>query len=386
MKNRILSLVALSTLLWACDGEKEPKTIKEKEQKIVEYRKELSSINQKIADLEASIKESKGTNPEDDYRTVELLQLNAGTFNHFIEVQGTVASDENVQVFPKTQGVILSMMVEEGDRVKAGQPIARIDAEQLSKAIEEIKTRLELATTVYERQANLWKQKIGSEVQYLQAKNNKEALEKQLDTQTTALDNAIVKSPISGVVDQTFLNVGEMAAPSMPIARVVNLSMVEINAEVSENYTKSVRRGDEVLVSFPSLDMEMPVKVSMIGQTINPKNRTFRIQMKVRNQNGYLKPNAMAVVKIKDFSKANALSIPSHILQQSTSGERFVYVARSHEGNYKIEKALVEVGLSYKGQTLVTSGLKAGDKLLVTGYNEVIDGEPVKGMPAGNKA
>ena len=385
MKKRILSFFALSALLWAC-GDGEPQTVEEKEQKLVEYRKELTKLNKKISDLQASIKEAKGKNPEDDYRTVELHELQSQTFNHFVEVQGTVASNENVQIFPKTQGTILEILVDEGDRVKKGQTIARLDADQLEKAIDEIKTRLELATTVYNRQANLWKQKIGSEVQYLEAKNNKEALEKQLETQKSALSNATVKSPINGTVDQIFLNPGEMASPAAPIARVVDLSMVEINAEISENYTKDVKRGDEVQVSFPAIDIETPVKISMVGQIINPKNRTFRIKMRMRNQNGYLKPNAMAEVKINDFSKENAIAIPSHILQQSTSGERFVYVARPHEGNYKVEKAIIKAALSYKGKTLIKSGLKDGDQVLITGYNEVIDGEPVKGIPAAEKA
>ncbi len=382
MKNRILFL-AIIALAWSC-GEQEPQTVEEKEKKLVEYRKELAELNKKIEELEGSIKDAKGKNPEDDYRTVELMPLKAETFNHYVEVQGNVESDKNVQIFPKTQGVVLDIKVEEGDKVSAGQVIAVLDAAQLEKAIEEIKTRLELATTIYERQANLWKQKIGSEVQYLQAKNNKEALENQLETQKTALSNAMVTAPISGTIDQLMLNVGEMAAPTMPIARVVNLSVVEINAEVSENYTKAVKRGDQVQVSFPAIDMEMPVRISMVGQTINPTNRTFRIQMKAVNKDGYLKPNSMAVVKINDFTKENAVSIPSHVLQQSTTGDRFVYVARPEAGNYKIEKVIVEVGLTYKGQTLVAKGLKPSDMLVVSGYNEVIDGEPVKGLKVGD--
>lgn len=379
MKNSILFFI-MAALLWSCGGEEEPQTVEEKEKKLVEYRKELATLNKKISDLEADIKDSKGKNPEDDYRTVEFMPLKSKTFNHYVEVQGNVESDKNVQVFPKTQGVVLNLKVEEGQRVSAGQVIAVLDAAQLEKAIAEIETRLELAKTVFERQANLWKQKIGSEVQYLQAKNNKEALEKQLETQKTALSNAMVTSPISGTVDQLMLNEGEMAAPSMPIARIVNLSVVEINAEVSENYTKAVQRGDEVQVSFPALDMEMPVRISMVGQTINPTNRTFRIQMKTANKDGYLKPNAMAVVKINDFSKKNAVAIPSNILQQSTTGERFVYVARPFEGNYKIEKVKVKAGLTYQGETLINEGLKADDLVVTAGYNEVIDGEPVKGI------
>lgn len=379
MKKFIL-FFALAALLVACGGEDEPKTVEEKEKKVVEYRKSIAEINQKITALEADIKAAKGKNPEDDYRTVEFINLESSTFRHFVEVQGNVESDKNVQVFPKTPGTIVSLKASEGQFVNAGQVIAEIDADQLRKAISEMETRLEMSKTIFERQSNLWKQKIGSEIQFLQAKNNYESLQKSIETQKEALSNAYVKAPISGILDEYMQNAGEMANPAMPIARVVNLSVVEVNAEVSEAYTKSVKRGDEVQVSFPAIDLEMPVRVSLIGQTINPKNRTFRIELKVPNKEGYLKPNAMAVVKIKDFEKENAVSIPANILQQSTNGDRFVYVVREKDGNYQVEKVIVKVGQTYKGKTLIKEGLKAGDKLVVKGYNEIIDGEPVKGM------
>jgi RND family efflux transporter MFP subunit len=170
------------------------------------------------------------------------------------------------------------------------------------------------------------------------------------------------------------MNVGEMANPAMPIARVVDLRKVEISAEVSESYTKQVQKGDKVLVSFPAIGEEMPVRINLVGRTINAINRTFRIEMSVDNKKGFLKPNSMAVVKIKDFEKKEAQAVPSNLIQQSASGDRFLYVVRDK----KVVKTTIKVGQSYKGETLVKKGLKAGDKIISKGYNEVVDGEEVR--------
>ena len=378
MKTNFFILTIAALLLTACGGsEEEPKTLEEKVAKIKEYQKQVAELNSKISKLESDVNKEKNIDPKDALRIVETFTLKTQTFEHFIEVQGNVESDKDVQVFPKTSGPIVKKYVQEGQRVSQGQTLLELDAETIRKQIAEVEKRLELAKVVYERQNNLWKQKIGSEIQYLEAKNNMEALEKSLETTQSQLSNAFVKAPISGTVDKFMVNVGEMASPQSPVVRVVNLSSVEISADVSETYTKSVKKGDKVLVKFPAINEEMPVKISLIGQTINEKNRTFRIEMKAPNKEGYLKPNAMAVVKIKDFEKEDATTVPSHLIQQSTSGERFLYVVREEEGKKVAKKVTIEVGKSYQGQTLVTKGLNAGDKVVAKGYNEVVDGEEV---------
>ncbi len=369
----IFSLIALAFLLTACGGE-EPNTVEAKQEKLMELKKQSAELNTQISTLENEINLAKGISEEDQLRQVEVFMVENKDFEHFIEVQGDVKSDKNVQVFPKASGVIIRKFVEEGQRVSAGQNLFQIDAAVLQNSIAEIETRLDLAQTVFKRQENLWNQKIGSEIQYLQAKNNVEALERSIATQKSQLGNSYVKAPIAGTVDEFFMNVGEMANPAMPIARVVDLRKVEISAEVSESYTKQVQKGDEVLVSFPAIGEEMPVKIDLVGRTINAVNRTFRIEMNVDNKNGFLKPNSMAVVKIKDFEKKDAQAVPSNLIQQSASGDRFLYVVRDK----KVVKTTIKVGQSYQGKTLVKEGLKAGDQVISKGYNEVVDGEEVK--------
>ncbi|MGB0525250.1 MAG: efflux RND transporter periplasmic adaptor subunit [Flammeovirgaceae bacterium] len=373
-------ILIIALFITACGGgsDEEPQTLEEREAKVKELRKQVAELNAKITALEGQINDEKGIDPADALRQVEVFTLANQTFEHFIEVQGNVQSDKDVQVFPKMGGAVIRKNVKEGQRVSKGQTLMVLDAATINKQIEEIEKRLELATVVFERQENLWKQKIGSELQYLQAKNDKEALEKTLATTKTQLANATVTAPISGTIDEFFLNEGEMANPAQPVLRIVNLATVEISADVSEAYTKSIRKGDKVLVKFPAINEEMPVRVSLIGQTINEKNRTFRIEMKAPNKQGYLKPNAMAVVRIKDFAQENAMIVPSHLVQQSTSGERFLYVVNEDDGKKLVRKVVIKVGQSYQGNTLITSGLKAGDKVVIKGYNEIVDGEEVR--------
>ncbi len=369
----IFPLIIIAIFLSACGGE-EPDTVEAKQEKLMELKKQQAELNTQISSLENEINTAKGISAADQLRQVEVFTVENKDFEHFIEVQGDVKSDKNVQVFPKASGVIIRKFVEEGQQVSAGQNLFQIDAAVLQNSIAEIETKLDLAQTVFKRQENLWKQKIGSEIQYLQAKNNVEALERSIATQKSQLGNSYVKSPIAGIVDESFMNVGEMANPAMPIARVVDLRKVEISAEVSESYTKQVQKGDEVMVSFPAIGEEMPVKIDLVGRTINAVNRTFRIEMNVDNKKGFLKPNSMAVVKIKDFEKKDAQSVPSNLIQQSASGERFLYLVRDG----KVEKTTIKVGQSYQGKTLVKEGLKAGDKIISKGYNEVVDGEEVR--------
>lgn len=348
-----------------------------KKKQLEEYKKQYADLKAKIDALESELRGKEEIASKVNLKLIEALPVAQKDFAHFIEVQGNVESDKNVSVAPEMNGIILRINVERGQTVSQGQVIAEIDAEPIRKNIAELETRLDLAKTTFERQENLWKQQIGSEMQYLQAKNTKEALERSLEGLKAQLKKAYVKSPISGVVDELFMKQGEMANPAMPLARVVNLSEVQIKADVSEAYVPNVRKGDEVIVSFPSLQKEIPVKISNVGQFIEPANRTFKVEMKLANKDGFLKPNTLAVVKIKDFGQKNAIVIPTFLIQQSTDGQEFVFVVRQNDKKNTVAKVLIKTGKSYGGETLVTEGLQVGDILVSKGYNEVTDGEEV---------
>lgn len=374
----VLAILINISLLASCGGNTATDNSPEGKKKQLEaYKTEAATLKSKIDALEAELKASGALTAQVGFKLIETSQVIQKDFAHFIEVQGNVESDKNVSVAPEMAGVITQLNVERGQSVSKGQVIAEVDAEPIRKNIAELETRLELAKTMFERQENLWKQQIGSEMQYLQAKSSKESLDRSIESLKSQLKKAYVKSPIDGVIDEIFTKQGEMANPAMPLARVVNIVEVQVKADVSETYIPNVKRGDEVIASFPTLNKEMAVRVSNVGQFIDPANRTFKVEMKIGNGDGLLKPNTLAVVKIKDFSQKNALVVPTHLIQQTTNGDEFVFVVRKTANKNIIAKVAIKTGKSYGGETLVTEGLQASDNLVSKGYNEVIDGEEV---------
>jgi RND family efflux transporter MFP subunit len=386
MRYYLINILIAALFITGCNSEAQaPESVEEKEKQLASYKEEmgklyeeLNELKDKIGSLETDISKSKGNSEKKALRLVTYQALQTSKFNHYIEVPGEVKSDKNIQVNPEISGVILKRNVEEGAYVKQGQVIAVLDAEVLKGNIAEVETRLSLAESIYQRQENLWKQNIGSEVQYLQAKNQKEALEKNLETIKTQLGNAYIKAPISGTLDEYFMNTGEMASPQAPIARIVNLATVEVSADVSETYVKDIKRGDEVVVSFTAIGEDMELPVVAVGQFINPQNRTFKISMKAANKEGYLKPNTLAMVKINDYTLNDAITVSANLIQRSTNGEAFIYVLEEKNGKNYARKVVVETGRTYDGQTVILKGLNVGAQVITKGYNEVVDGEEVK--------
>lgn len=368
-------IFAVLFLISSCG--KNENTIEAKRKLLEQKRQELSKIKSEIDALEAEIAATDTSDPLLKLKKVTVLPLQTQTFRHFIEVQGTVVSEKNINVMPETQGTVIRRFVQKGQLVKEGEPLVELDAEIIRKNIQEIETRLDLAKIVFQKQENLWKQRVGTEIQFLQAKNNVETLEKNLATLKTQLSKAIVRSPISGTVEELFVKEGEMASPMTPVAKVINLNTVEITADVSEVYAMRVKKGDEVTVKFPSYQIELPLKIKTVGQQIHPDNRTFRIAIEMDNRQWQIKPNATAVVKIKDFEAANAIVVPTHLIQKSTEGYKFLYTIQKEGEKSVVRKAIIQTGLHYEGKTHVTQGLQANDVLVIEGYNEVIDNEEV---------
>ncbi len=340
-------------------------------------KKNYTETKARIEEVENQLMALENKGPKDGLRLVEVLQLSPKKFEHFFEVQGNVKSEKNVLVMPESQGVIIERLVEEGQPVAKGQALARLDAEIIRRNLEQLQTSYELAKTLFEKQENLYKQKIGTEVQYLQAKNNKESLEKNIETLRTQLNKTTIVSPIDGIVDEIFQNKGEMAMMGSPFARVVDLSSIEVTADIAETYSRQVKKGDTVLLSFPAVGLEMPVRIEKVGQFINPENRTFKISMKIQNKDNLLRPNTLAVLKVRDYQKRNAIVVPSQYIQKSTSGQKFIYTIAKEGEHDVVKKAVVNVGMTYQEMTLVESGLEPNSIIVTKGYSEVINDEKV---------
>ena len=369
----LFAIVALT----ACSGsEDNPDVIKKK---ISEYNIEIESLKSKVAELEAKL---KANNPKDElsnkFLSVNVKEIVPQLFKHHFEAGGSVKAENEAFISPQLNGQITAIYVEEGDRVKKGQLLAKLNTDVTDNTIQEVKTSLELARTVFKKQKELWDQNIGSEIDYLNAKNRVEALESKLKTLKAQKEMAELRSPIDGIVDNILLKVGELASPGRQFMQVVNLTNLYVQADVSEVYLAKIKKGDIVEVTFPTYpDMKMEVPISRLGNVINPQNRTFVVEVKIKNTDGMLKPNILAILKMNDYTMENAMIVPSVIIKQDMKGKYLYRVKKS--GDYFItEKVYVKVGMSEGDTTMITEGLESGDKVIVAGYNLVANGVKVR--------
>lgn len=368
MKNLIMvSLMAM--LAFSCS---QP----DKKQQLENLKKQQQEIVSQIQKLESELIASGLNDAATDSKPVEISTLAISNFDHYIEIQGVVKADDEVIVPSETGGSIVRIFVNEGDFVKSGQILAELDSEILKKSLDEIKTGYEMANTVYERQKRLWDQQVGSEIQFLQAKSNKESLENRMATVQEQIDKTKIKSPISGSVESVPVKVGQMTAPGSPVAMVVNFSKVKVEAELAESYSSKVKVGNEVVVHFPDVAKDIDSKISFTSKYINPVNRTFTIEVPLKQGDVEYRVNMVAVVKINDYKNPAAISVPVNVIQNARNG-KFVFLAKPSGSNFVASKQAVEVGQIYDGMAEITSGLAVGDKIISQGYQMVNDGQIV---------
>lgn len=367
-----LSFIALSLLAVACQ---EDSPLAEKKAALAEKKSEMQSLKDEISELEKEIAAQDPDFARANRRAalVTTTGVMVKDFEHFVEVRGEVRSNSNVTISAETMGLISRIPVDEGRQVQKGAVLLNINANVLQSNMEEVKTQLELASSVYERQKNLWDQNIGSEIQFLEAKNRKEALERQLATLETQLNQSVVRAPFSGTIEEIMVRQGEMASAGMPLLRLVSLQDMYIKADVSENYIGKFKRGDEVEVTFPSLNRTITTTLASVGQVIDSRNRTFTIEARLPGETELLKPNLLAVLKVKDFEQDNAIVIPTNLIQRDGQGE-FVYVVAQQGEVAQARKKHIETGVTYQNQTMVQEGLDGEDVLVDQGFREVVDG------------
>ncbi len=356
-----------------------PEGLDEKKAQLKEYQNQVKELQRKITTLEGEIaaQDSNFSTVSKDAALVTVLPIEKEKFEHFIEVRGNVASDRNVTIGAEAPAEVTQVNVEKGDQVRKGQLLVVQDAETVKRSIEELQTSLELARTRYERQANLWDKKIGTEMQYLEAKNNVESLERRLASAQTQLNSYLIRAPFSGTVDEVYVKEGEMAQPGVPMLRLVSLQEMYIVADISETYLGDFKRGDSVTVNFPSLNNTIKSTISSVGQVINQNNRTFEVQVKLPADESLLLPNLLAVLHIKDFEASEAVAIPTNLIQIDNRGD-YVFVANQTEEGLVANKKRVERGLTYNNETMIKSGLEPGDHLIDEGSREVAEGIKVK--------
>ncbi len=376
--NKIKSILwsaALVTLV-ACDGTESG--LDEKKAELKEYREEFKELKSKISKLEEEIAaEDPGALDRDKATLVTTEPVPTKTFRHFLEVRGSVTSDRNVSISAEAPAMIQRVLVQEGERVKKGQVLIRQDAETSRRGLEELQTSLELATIRYERQKKLWDQKIGTEIQFLEAKNAKETLERRIASSRSQLANYTIRAPFSGSIDKVFIKEGEMAQPGAPLIRLVSLQDMFIESDVSESYIGEFEVGDTVEITFPSLKQSLTSTISSIGEVIDQNNRTFSIEVKLPGNAKLLRPNLLAVLRIEDFHEPNAVVVPTNLILSDNRGD-YVYVATEQDGQLTAVKKPVERGMTYNNETMITSGLSGNEQLIKEGFREVAEGMRIK--------
>lgn len=370
MKN--IFLITSSLLLMACGGKSTDDLIAEKN--ITELNKRKAELQSELTKIESALGNGKKANEE---ALVSILQLKDTIFNHCIEIQGNVETKENIAVQPEFGGTLTGLYVKNGQRVSKGQILARIDDAGLSQQLAQIETQYALAKTTYERQKNLWDQKIGSEIQYLQARTQMLSAQKAVAQMKAQIAKTVVRAPFNGTIEAVQVERGQVVAPGTNpngLMRIVNVSNMYVTTEVPENHIAKVKVGSEVDVFITSLNKSYKGKIRQVSNAINPQNRSFAIEVAVPNPDNLLRPNQVAKLKIIDYVKQNAIAVPSNVIMEDAQGKNYVYVVENpSENNGIAKKVMVEKGESYNNFTEIHKGLKAGDIVVSEGANTVSD-------------
>ena len=338
---------------------------------------ELENLKKQEAELKAKItvleSEIKGKDSTPNGIAVSLATLKAETFKNYIDIVGHVDASENVTISSEMPGTVTKINVNAGDEVNKGQVLAETDARAITQSIADLQVNSELVNQIYEKQKNLWDQRIGTEVQYLQAKTNKESMQKKMAALQEQLNMTRIISPIDGTVDAVDIKLGQVVAPGMPSIRVINFSNLKVKADVAESYASKIKKGSEVIIYFPDTHDSIISKVNFVSRAINPSTRTFNVEVMLDNKKEY-HPNMVARLNINDYQSPNPIIIiPIKTIQKDENNASYVYVA----GGGKAKKQIVTIGKEYGGKAEITGGLKENDALVTNGYDIITDGDAI---------
>jgi|TARA_B110000027_G_scaffold77951_1_gene82969 membrane fusion protein (multidrug efflux system) len=367
--------IGLLSLGMSCNtAATEPKSLTDLKIKKTALLDQLNEISNELKSVESAI---SSLDTLKRLMTVTSFKAEEKEFNHYIEVQGVVKADKTIGLRAEMGGTITAILIKQGQRVSKGQILATLESSVIDNSVLQLTTQLNLATTTYERQARLWDQKIGSEIQFLQSKAQKEGLENSLNSLKAQAYKMKIIAPFSGIIDQVFAKTGELISPQTPFLRLVNLDNVYIESEITETYLKAITKGTKALVHFNSINTTIEASITQVGNFINPNNRSFKTRIDIKNTNNDLKANLLANIKINDFN-ASGIVIPSKFIQQDRNGNTFVYVLEAEENSLKVVKTYVKEANSYNNFSYISEGLDSKSNLVGKGARLVENGEIVK--------
>ena len=372
---KIAILTISSFVLFACGNKENNQSI----ESLIET-KNIKALNEKKTALQAEIAKIEAGLATLDVKKEEALvtvaTIKDTIFNHYLDIQGSVDTKENILIQPEFSGTLTSLTVKAGQRVTKGQIVGRIDDAGMSQQLASAENQYSLAKTTYERQKNLWDKKIGSEIQFLQAQTQMISAQKAVAQIKAQLSKTIIRAPFTGTIDEVFVEKGQVVSPSAQgLMRIVNLANMYVATTVPESYIGKLKMGDLVDVYLTSLGKTYKGKVRQVGNFINPNNRSFGIEVSLPNPDNLLRPNQVAKLKITDYTNKNAIVVPTGVIQKDGSGSNYVYVVQESNGKTgTAKKVIVEIGKSSENVTEIVSGLSANDIIVVEGVNSISNG------------
>ncbi len=375
MVNKITLLVAITFFVMSCGNKDNNLTIDQliaaKNSKELQAKK--SQIQADLAKIEAAL---ATLNVKKEEALVSVMTLKDTLFNHYLDIQGSVNTKENMLIQPEIPGTLIALNVKAGQRVSKGQVLGRVDDGGSSQQVASLETQYQLAKTTFERQKNLWNQKIGSEIQYLQAQTQMLSLQRSVAQAKAMLAKIVIRAPFSGTIDEVFVERGQVvAAGPQGLMRIVNLNNMYVSTSVPESYIGKLKVGTEVDVFLTSLNKNYKGKVRQVANFINPNNRSFGIEVSIPNPENLLRPNQVAKLKVIDYTAKNAIVVPTNVIQEDGKGNKYVYVATEVNGNTATAKqVIVTLGKSSDNVTEIVSGLSADDIIVTEGVNTISEG------------
>lgn len=373
MMKHLFSLLILSLVLSCGTSDKESQSLTDLKTKKAALKEQMDRMGTELKEIEIAISELDTLKK---LMSVTSIKVEVKDFNHYVEVQGTVKADQTIDLHAEMGGTVTAILVKEGQKVSKGQLLATLDSDVIDNSVLQLDTQLALATTTFERQARLWEQNIGSEIQYLQAKAQKEGLENSVKSLKAQARKMKIIAPFSGIIDQIYAKTGELTSPQKPFLKLVNLNKVYVESEVTETYLNSIKKDTKVLLNFRSIGTSVEASVSQVGNFINPSNRSFKMRIDLKNPNNELKANLLADIKINDF-KANGAVIPTRLVQRDRDNKTFVYTIEPKENNHKVIKTYVTEVMNYDNQSYISDGLVPNSILVDKGARLVNNNEEV---------
>lgn len=383
---RIITLSFIVLVLFSCENKNSEATIESiiKSENLIEIKKRRELVHQAL-ELKAQelAKLDEAIRNLDDDKNLPLVKINPiieSSFTHYIEIRGDVDTKENIMITPEMNGLLSQLNVKAGQKVAKGQVLGKIDDGGMSSLLAQAETQLALMKTTFERQSNLWKQKIGSEIQYLQAKTSMESQEKAVAQIKSQLAKTFIKAPFSGTIEDVKVERGQVIAPGVELMRIVNLNDMYVKAQVPEAYLSKLKLNSSVEVKINGIDKKYQGKVRQIGNFINPNNRTFTIEISLKDSENLLRPNQVAMLKIEDYINSKAVTIPVNVVLESGDGSKMVYVIENinKKGEGAVKRRKVETGYVSEEVIEVTSGLTVGEDIVVEGMRNLKDNTNVR--------